>query len=121
MNNFNISLGFVKHHFVFQMRKSQHQLINNETQFILTHWYTDKSFIITIFPLQLSEEEHGMWIRFTERPIDESSSPHFLKNVDDIRNGAIIQRVMPINKTLRDVYPLISWSPLDKFENKTNR
>jgi hypothetical protein len=103
------------------MRKGQHQLINNETQFILTQWCNDKPCIITIFPLQLSEEEPKMWTRFTERLINESSSQHFLKNVYDIKNGAINRRAMLINKTLRDVYPLILGTPFTKFENKINK
>lgn len=62
-----------------------------------------------------------MWTRITERPIDDSSSQHFLKSVNDIKNGAVNRRAMPINKTLRDVYPSILAAPLTKFENKTNR
>jgi hypothetical protein len=62
-----------------------------------------------------------MWTKFTKRPINELSFQHFLKSVNDIKNGAVNQRAMTINKILSDVYPPILGAPLTKFENKTNR
>jgi hypothetical protein len=100
VNNSNTKFSILLNIIVFQMKKDQHQLINNETQLVPTHWWIGKPCIIKIFPCRFSMEEHGVWTKFISRPINRLSFQHFLKS---IKNGAINQRAMPISTTLHDV------------------
>ncbi len=84
--NSNTKLLILLDIIIFQMRKDQCQLTNNETQLVPAHWWSGKSCIIKIFPHHLNMEEHGVWTKLIGMPINGLLSRHFLKNV---RNGVI--------------------------------
>ncbi len=62
----NAFISIVKQNFVFQKRKNKNQLIDNETQLLLTNCCNGKPNVIETLPFWLSSKEQGMWIRLTD-------------------------------------------------------